>query len=123
MSQKDEKRKGLSPFLRTIISGYVLYIAYELILQLKAGKVAEGQRLFVLISIIVFVVSSIWMFWSVYKDVKAQKAEDAAEAARMAEAEANVAEEELRDAEDEDIGELAGEIAPKDIYGEDEDKN
>ncbi|MEG0115625.1 MAG: hypothetical protein RSA00_04300, partial [Hydrogenoanaerobacterium sp.] len=116
VSQKDEKRKGLSPFLRTIISAYVLYIAYELILQLKAGKVAEGQRLFVLISIIVFVVSSIWMFWSVYKDVKAQKAEDAAEAVRMAEAEANVAEEKLRDVEDEDIGELAGEIAPKDIY-------
>ncbi|WP_312641620.1 hypothetical protein [Hydrogenoanaerobacterium sp.] len=97
MADKKEKGKGLSPTFRVIAALYILYLAFGLIKDF--GQVPSNQRVFIGITIVVFIAAPIWFLISAFRDIKDQKAQE--EAQRAAESE-QLADDEDDEDEDED---------------------
>lgn len=86
MAEQKKPPKTFNPILRVVASVYILYLAFNMIRDF--AQVPQNQRVFIGISIVVFIVMPCWFLYTAYKDWKQIKSEEAAEqqAAREAEA-------------------------------------
>lgn len=99
MAEKEQRRKGVGSTFRVVAAVYILYLAYGLIKDFE--QVPAGQRIFIGVTIVVFIAAPVWILWMVYKESKLQKAADAEERAREAEALPEPEEEDSLEADEE----------------------
>lgn len=101
MAENQRPPRTFNPLLRIIASAYILYLAFGMIQGF--AEVPANQKLFIGISIVVFIVAPCWFLYTAYRDwktIKAEEAATAAEAVALAEASEDEAGEE---AESEDL--------------------